>query len=62
MQLTKKQIDTLAEYTNDQLEGYVVEARRRLMDPGVVLNSMELMDKMEVVEAELERRKGESNG
>ena len=62
MELTKEQIDSLAGYNNQKLEHYVANSRRRLMNAGVVMNSMELMDKIEIVEAELERRKGESHG
>lgn len=61
VKLTERQIKILSEYNDEQLLNYLEEGRRRLREDKVVLNSMELLDNMEVVEKELERRRSQAD-
>ena len=58
MELTEKQVeDRLSDNTDEQLNDFLTEARRRVTEDKVVLNIGQLLEQIGYVETELERRR-----
>ena len=56
--VTERQIEILSDFSDDELTRYLAEGRRRIANDRVVLNIGDLLENIEMVESELERRQG----
>ena len=57
MGITQEQIDRLSEYSDKELQDYMTEGHRRIVEDTVILNIGQLLENMEIVELEIARRK-----